>query len=125
MKALSVKLLLASLFTAFCVQAASIYQSNEDFISQAFAAPMPKAKVYWLEDNDKQAIEEILAHKFNKMRLRYWQQQGETVWILEEIGKESPITVGIHVKDKAIAQTKVLVYRESRGDEVRDRKSVV
>lgn len=119
MKALSVKLLLASLFTAFCAQAASVYQSNEDFISQAFAAPMPKAKVYWLEDGDKLAIEEILAHKFNKMRLRYWLQQGETVWILEEIGKESPITVGIHVKDKAIVQTKVLVYRESRGDEVR------
>ncbi|ASJ98705.1 FMN-binding protein [Shewanella marisflavi] len=119
MKSLSVKLIFASLFAAFCVQAASVYQSNEDFITQAFAAPMPKAKVYWLEDDDKQVIEDILAHKFNKMRVRYWQQEGETVWILEEIGKESPITVGIHIKNKAIAQTKVLVYRESRGDEVR------
>ncbi|KIO36544.1 FMN-binding protein [Shewanella sp. cp20] len=119
MKSLSIKLIIASLFTAFCVQAASVYQSSEDFISQAFAGPMPKAKVYWLEDSDKLVIEDILAHKFNKMRLRYWLHEGETVWILEEIGKESPITVGIHVKDKAIVQTKVLVYRESRGDEVR------
>jgi hypothetical protein len=53
------------------------------------------------------------------MRLRYWQQDNETVWILDEIGKEAPITVGIHIKDHAIVRTKVLVYRESRGDEVR------
>jgi hypothetical protein len=38
---------------------------------------------------------------------------------MEEIGKESPITVGIHIKQQAIVKTKVLVYRESRGDEVR------
>lgn len=101
------------------VYAVSIYQTSDEFISQAFNAPTPKAKVYWLQDEDKLVIEEILAHRFNKMRIRYWQQANETVWILEEIGKESPITVGIHIKQQAIVKTKVLIYRESRGDEVR------
>ncbi|WP_076416659.1 FMN-binding protein [Shewanella sp. UCD-KL12] len=99
--------------------AKSVFQEPEDFISQAFNAPAPKAKVFWIDDEAQDVIEQILAHKFRKMRLRYWQQESETVWILEEIGKESPITVGIHIKHQAIAQTKVLVYRESRGDEVR------
>ena len=99
--------------------ARGVYQQPDDFISQAFNAPPPKAKVFWIDDEAQDVIEEILSHRFKKMRLRYWQQESETVWILEEIGKESPITVGIHIKDQAIAQTKVLVYRESRGDEVR------
>jgi len=96
-----------------------VYQQSEDFISQAFNAPAPKSKVFWLDDEAQQVIEKILTHKFKKMRLRYWQQQAETVWILDEIGKESLITVGVHIKNQQIAQTKVLVYRESRGDEVR------
>lgn len=99
--------------------AASQYQSNDAFISQAFNGNSGEAKVLWLDDDLKQAVEAILAHRFNKMRVRYWLHNNETVWIMDEIGKESPITVGIHVKDQQIAQTKVLVYRESRGDEVR------
>ena len=98
---------------------ATEYQSPDAFIQHAFNGQSVTSKVYWIDDDAKQAIESILAHSFNKMRLRYWQQPNETVWILDEIGKEAPITVGIHVKDQAIVQTKVLVYRESRGDEVR------
>jgi len=119
-RSLSTALLISILLAPFAkAHATSVYQTSDEFISQAFNAATPKAKVYWLEDEDKQVIEEILAHKFNKMRLRYWQQADETVWIMEEIGKESPITVGIHIKLQAIVKTKVLVYRESRGDEVR------
>lgn len=95
------------------------YLSNDEFISQSFNGHQPKAKVLWLDADTKQAVETILAHSFNKMRLRYWQQANETVWIMDEIGKESMITVGIHVNNQAIERTKVLVYRESRGDEVR------
>ncbi|ABV86038.1 FMN-binding protein [Shewanella pealeana] len=95
------------------------YQTPEEFITQAFNTPPPKSKVLWIDDETKEVIESILSHSFRKMRLRYWQQDNESVWIMDEIGKEAPITVGIHVKDGAISQTKVLVYRESRGDEVR------
>jgi hypothetical protein len=106
-------------FSAFNAIAASQYQSNEAFINQAFNGGSGKAKVLWLDDDLKQAVEAILAHRFNKMRVRYWQHNDETVWIMDEVGKESPITVAVHIKDHHIARTKVLVYRESRGDEVR------
>ncbi|QSX31747.1 FMN-binding protein [Shewanella cyperi] len=111
-------LLLLSLLFMVSTQADEIYQSNDDFIRQSLGE-LPKAQVLWLSDKQKSDIEEILAHKFNKFRVRYWAKPSQSVWILEEIGKESPITVGIHVDQGHIVRTKVLVYRESRGDEVR------
>ena len=61
----------------------------------------------------------ILAHPYKGLRIRYWQEQDKSAWILEEIGKEKPITVGFVVRDGRIQQVKVLVFRESRGWEVR------
>ena len=42
-----------------------------------------------------------------------------TAWILEEVGKEKPITAGIVINNEKIELVKVLVFRESRGWEVR------
>ncbi|MDF2178864.1 FMN-binding protein [Aliiglaciecola sp. CAU 1673] len=110
-------ILLLGIFDAVAEQ---IYQSPDDFIRQALGQSV-KPDVIWLDDRIKQDVESILAHPFNKLRLRYWQKEQDTVWILEEIGKEAPITVGIHVANGKIANTQVLIYRESRGDEVRHR----
>jgi len=111
-------LLLLSLLFAIAPRADEIFQTNDDFIRQSLGE-LPKAQVLWLNDKQKADIEQILAHKFNKLRIRYWAKPAQSVWILDEIGKESPITVGIHIAKGQIANTKVLVYRESRGDEVR------
>ncbi|WP_107110765.1 FMN-binding protein [Shewanella algae] len=106
--------------------AQSVYQSPADFVTQALGSQgkskgkgQAKAKVFWFNAEQRQVIEEILAHDFRPLRTRYWQQGDDTVWILEEIGKEAPITVGIQVRHGQIYRTKVLIYRESRGDEVR------
>ena len=42
-----------------------------------------------------------------------------SAWILDEIGKELPITIGVAVADGAIDNVRVLEFRESRGWEVR------
>jgi len=94
------------------------FQSQQDYI-QEMLGELPKSDVFWLTDADKQVIEQILSHSFSKIRLRYWSGENQSVWVLDEIGKEMPITVGIHVKQQQIANLRVLVYRESRGDEVR------
>lgn len=94
------------------------YQSQEDYIRERLG-DLPPSVVYWLEDTDKKVIETILAHSFRKVRLRYWKKDQQSVWVLNEIGKEKPITVGIHVKQGQIVNLRVLTYRESRGDEVR------
>lgn len=111
-------------FTLFCAlslpsSAIGDYQSSEQFIAQAFKQQNVAPKVLWLTTDDKAQIAEIMSHRFNLLRIRYWQHNNETVWVLNEIGKEKPITIAVHIKNSAIANLKVLTYRESRGDEVR------
>ncbi len=53
-------------------------------------------------------------------RLRYWRANGRTAWIFDEIGKAgyAPTTCGFVVKGGAIESASVLIYRESRGDQI-------
>ena len=107
------------LFSGNSFAAKGVYQTPKAFINNAFSGETPQAKVLWLTTEDKVVIAEILQHKYNRMRIRYWQLGNETVWVLDEIGKEKPITIGVHINDKKISHFKVLTFRESRGDEVR------
>lgn len=111
--------ILVWLFSTPCLAAKGVYQTPKAFISNAFVGATPEAKVLWLSEEDKAVIAEILQHKYSRMRIRYWQLGSETVWVLNEVGKEKPITVGVHIKDDRINSFKVLTFRESRGDEVR------
>lgn len=99
--------------------AKGVYQTPNAFINSVFEGKESEAKVVWLNTQDKADIADIMQHKFNRMRIRYWLLDNETVWILDEIGKEKPITIGVHIKEQKIENFKVLTFRESRGDEVR------
>ena len=101
------------------VHAGGVYQKPDDFINQVFDGKPPKVAVLWLSKDLKQQITDILDHKYKGLRVRYWQQENRTAWILEEIGKEKPITTGLVINDGQIELVKVLVFRESRGWEVR------
>ena len=111
------------LFTsAVCFAGKGVYQTPKAFIKTSLGEST-QAKVLWLSKEDKANVAEILNHKFNLLRIRYWQHANETVWILNEIGKEKPITIGVHISVEQgtakIEKLKVLTFRESRGDEVR------
>jgi hypothetical protein len=41
------------------------------------------------------------------------------VWILDEIGKDRPITAGFVVNQGRLEEVRVLVFRESRGWEIK------
>jgi hypothetical protein len=103
--------------------AGGVYQEPDAFINQVFDNAAPKPQVLWLNKELKAQIVDILDHRYKGLRVRYWQQEFDnkrrTAWILEEIGKEKPITVGLVVNDQKIELVKVLVFRESRGWEVR------
>lgn len=111
-------LLLACLMSPVAL-AKGVYQKPADFVKQIFVSDIPKPQVLWLSNDDKRIISDIMGRNFNRLRIRYWHKDQDTVWILDEIGKEKPITSGIHVSNHQIAQVKVLAFRESRGDEVR------
>jgi len=113
------KLLIFLLIFCSDLISADVYQSPEDFVKQAFADKESMQKSFWLTGEHKQVAKDILGHKPYQLKVRYWGLEQKTVWILEEIGKEQLITVGIIVEQQKIQQLKVLAYRESRGYEVR------
>ena len=116
----SLSFLLFCLMIPVLVTAREIYQEPEEFISETFSGHAPDAQMLKFTDPMREQIKEIVGHDLGVRRMRYWSQAGRTAWILEEIGKEQPITTGIVVNKGKIELLKVLIYRESRGFEVHE-----
>jgi len=96
-----------------------VYQEPEAFLQDTFTVGIPEPEMIWVTKSIRPTVEKILGHKPNALRIRYWRKDTKTAWILEEIGKEKPITTGVVVNNGQIERVKVLVFRESRGWEVR------
>ena len=87
------------------------------FLSETFVQE-PAAETLWIVGDLQPAVRGILERDYPAARVRYWRVGERSVWILDEVGKEMPITVGIAVNNGAVERMRVLVYRESRGREV-------
>ncbi len=98
---------------------ATVYQEPKAFLQQAFAGDVPQPKMLWISGELRDKAEQILQHRPHALRTRYWQRGKRSAWILDKIGKERPITVGIIIDDNQIETIKILIFRESRGWEVK------
>ncbi|MGB5259184.1 MAG: FMN-binding protein [Gammaproteobacteria bacterium] len=110
--------LLLSLF-ASPVPASGTYQTPEDFLAETFQGTIPDPQVLWLKGDVREASTDIMGHRYPGIRVRYWLQGTRTAWILEEIGKERPITTGLVINAQRVERLRVLIFRESRGWEVK------
>jgi hypothetical protein len=109
------------LLLANLARADTTYQLPDDFVHEAIpqdAAHPLKPSVLWLDKAIQDDISKILGHSYPQARLRYWRKDNASVWILEEIGKEYPITAGFIISDNQITRAQVLIYRETRGMEI-------
>ena len=111
--------LLLSLFANAEEGDVQVIQAPDDFLASIFPGAPPEPKLLWLTGDLKTQVAEIMGHPYPALRLRYWQNDARSAWILEEIGKVHPITVGLAVGHDGLEQIRVLIYRESRGGEVR------
>lgn len=112
-------LLISSAFFIQSAFAKGVYQTPEAFLKSTFGDNIPAISSAWITKDRKAIISDILQHNPTFIRVKYWQNGTTTAWILNEIGKEKPITVGVVIKDAKIQQLKVLAFRESRGWEVK------
>jgi len=112
-------LLFSLLITQTAVCAESTYLEPAEFVNNSFTGEIPSPNVIWIKKDLKKQIEDILAHKYKSLRVRYWKKDQRSVWVLDEIGKTKPITTGIVIDKNKISEIKVLIFRESRGWEVR------
>lgn len=111
---------LASLLAAYVARAGEgRYLDAGEFLELAFPAAEPAPAMLWVDEALRDQIEAIVGHRFGALRVRYWEDAGRTAWILDEIGKERPITIGVTVEDGAVELVRVLEFREPRGWEVR------
>ena len=95
------------------------YLTTGEFLAGVFPGGAPASSTLWVRGELRQGIESVLGHPFGSLRVRYWQDGATSAWILDEIGKELPITIGVTVTDGEIGQVRILEFRESRGWEVR------
>lgn len=103
------------------VTAEEVLLSPEQFLARAFGENVEPAtmQTLWLNNEIKETAKQKMGYQFNQLRLRYWGAEERTAWLLEEVGKERPITIGVVVEKNQIRDVAILVYRESRGGEVR------
>lgn len=115
--------LIAAIFISALVQnvvrAKDVYQEPTEFLAESFDHEVPDSERLWITKPMKSTIREILGRDLGQLRVRYWKRNDRTAWILEEIGKERPITTGLVVDGGKVSKLRVLIYRESRGWEVR------
>jgi hypothetical protein len=98
---------------------AEIFQTPDDYVAEMFAGSAPDARALWIKPELRAQLAEILGHNPG-LRMRYWQRGDQrTLWVLDEIGKDHPITAGVVINDGAIEDIRVLIFRESRGWEVK------
>jgi hypothetical protein len=100
------------------VFSASVYETQPEFLSRAFPDSPPEPGILWLSGDRKATVRQLLGHDYPALRLRYWCREERSAWVLEEIGKDLPITVGIIIDKDHIQNLRVLTYRENRGGEV-------
>jgi len=113
------RLLALVLFCAAAPALGEAYQAPEALVAEVFGS-LPSARVLWLSREMQAQASAILNHPPANLRQRYWSDGARSVWILEELGKEELITAGFVISQGRIEHVRVLAYRESRGQEVRD-----
>ena len=99
--------------------AADVYQEPSAFIEEAFSGdPPPPARV-WITKGLRDQASAVLGHSPAALRYSYWRRGERTVWVLDEIGKEQPITAGFIIDGGRVTAVRVLIFRETRGWEIR------
>jgi hypothetical protein len=95
------------------------YVERADYLQAAFPGDPPAANTLWVTKELRQNAEDSLGFGIGSLRVRYWHRDSRSAWVLDEIGKERPITIGIVVENNVATMVRVLEFRESRGWEVR------
>jgi len=95
------------------------YLETPTFLASAFPGGVPDSQTLWIDRTVRDSLETVLGHPFASLRVRCWYDGTTSAWILDEIGKELPITIGVTVSAGVIRDVRVLEFRESRGWEIR------
>ena len=99
---------------------AMVYANADDYVAQAFStSEPPRISTLWPAPQLRDELKDILGHK-PSLRFRYWGKNGKTVWVLDEVGAGQSVDIrGVVIEQGKISDVQVLVFRESRGWEIK------
>jgi hypothetical protein len=117
---LGVPLLLFGLGMGTASAIDDVYEAPEAFLAEAFGASPPAPQLLQLDDAMQAKVSAVFGRAYPQARIRYWRANGKSAWIIDDNGKEGyqPTTAGFVVKGGEIDIARVLIYRESRGEQV-------
>jgi len=95
-----------------------VFADPENYVANAFSGHAPERETLWPSDDLRSQLTDILGHT-PSLRFKYWAADGKTVWVLDEVGKDRPITAGVTIAQDRIEDIQVLVFRETRGWEIK------
>jgi len=99
--------------------ASGTYYSASELLAEVFPATDVASGAVWMTLDRKAESADLFGSALPQARFRY-QTDGESrLWLLSEIGKEKPISYGVVTQGGKIVRIEVMVFRESRGDEIR------
>lgn len=96
------------------------YQTPEVFLSEVFDGNVPEPHLLTLDGAAQAQIQRVFNRQFPQRRVRYWSDGKRNAWIFDDIGKEGyvPTTCGFVTSNGVLESARVLIYRESRGEQV-------
>lgn len=100
-----------------------LFQAPDAFLSEAFSGEVPAPQTLSLDATAQSRISAVFGRPFPQARVRYWSKDGRTAWIFDDLGKKGyqPTTSGFVVNSGGqIDVARVLIYKESRGEQVGD-----
>jgi hypothetical protein len=97
-----------------------VIEAPDKFLQEAFHGAPPAPKLLELDGHAQDQIQAALGHPLAQSRLRYWKANGRSAWIFDDIGKTGyqPTTAGFVVQGGSIDIARIIIYRESHGEEV-------
>lgn len=95
------------------------YLTTDAFLKLFFGNDVPEPVKTWVNDEQRRVATESIGLGRPPIRVRYWMEGSRSAWILKEIGKEKPITIGVGINNGVVETVRVLAFLESRGWEVK------
>ncbi len=94
--------------------------SKDDFLEKIFQGSVPTPNYIWLTPAVRQRMESILIHDYKGLRIKYWRENEQAVWILDDVVKGKPVSAGIVVSQGKIKMVEILSAQGRWGSLVKN-----
>lgn len=98
----------------------TVDQKKSLYLEEIFQGSPPEPGYLWITPLIRSKIETVIMHGYKGFRVKYWDKDEETVWILEDTAKEQPVCVGIITYLEKIIRLDIIFSNNKWGKQVQN-----